>query len=442
MKKLNFFWMMMVALVMATSFTACKDDDDDPVNPDPGPEVPVEEETPYHFDLTVTVGRQGGMGRDVTTIMQSVAALDGGPMIDFRNKGAEINADYSMEAIVKGKYYYQVPVSADRFTKFQFVDNQVKVVQEQKFVGNTYITRQYTHSWINDSTLVIMAATGDKTGVQWTKLNANTMAIIAEGKLNISVEEGWETLTTSGVLAFRESDNTLFYFYYNKKGKGRTATNEPHFHVVAIDAASMNVIQNVVNSEATEMAGSAYGELLQNTVFFDEDDNLYLAAFNDTEAGEMGCLLRISKGKYNFDAGYNGFPNSDGKLLTVQYLGNGKVFTYSRDDSVTEDDGKGGTKAATGIDSYSHYYSVVDLKANTRTRMAFNGSAIPFSSGRFSQRSAFVKKENKVYFGVNTESANPCVYIYDVATGTVAKGVEIAEGYYFEQIRVLEEDKK
>ena len=69
MKKLNFFWMMMVALVMATSFTACKDDDDDPVNPDPGPEVPVEEETPYHFDLTVTVGRQGGMGRDVTTIM-------------------------------------------------------------------------------------------------------------------------------------------------------------------------------------------------------------------------------------------------------------------------------------------------------------------------------------------------------------------------------------
>ena len=25
---------------------------------------------PHHFDLTVTVGKQGGMGRDVTTIMQ------------------------------------------------------------------------------------------------------------------------------------------------------------------------------------------------------------------------------------------------------------------------------------------------------------------------------------------------------------------------------------
>ena len=26
---------------------------------------------PHHFDLTVTVGKQGGMGRDVTTIMQT-----------------------------------------------------------------------------------------------------------------------------------------------------------------------------------------------------------------------------------------------------------------------------------------------------------------------------------------------------------------------------------
>ncbi len=442
MKKINFLWMMLVALVMATSFTACKDDDDDPVTPETEPEVPVEEVTPYHFDLTVTVGKQGGMGRDVTTIMQSVAALDGGPMVDFRNKGAEINADYSMEAIVKGKYYYQVPVSADRFTKFQFVNNHVQVVQEQKFVKNTYNTRQYTHSWINDSTLVIMAASGDKKSVIWTKLNANTMAVVAEGTLNIGVEEGWELLTTSGILAYRQSDETLFYFYFNKKGSGRTASNEAHFHVVAIDAPSMSITQNIVNSEAAEMAGSAYGELLQNTVFFDENDNLYLAAFNDTDAGEIGCLLRISKGKFNFDAGYNGFPNPDGKLLTVQYLGNGKVFAYSRDDSVTEDDGKGGTKAATGIDSYSHYYSVIDLNAKTRTRLAFNGQAIPFSSGRFSQRSAFVKNENKVYFGVNTATANPCVYVYDVNSGNVTKGVEIAEGYYFEQIRVLEEDKK
>ena len=395
-------------------------------------------DVPHHFDLTVTVGKQGGMGRDVTTIMQSRNTLDGGATVDFKNAGCEINADYSMEMILKGKYYYQVPVSADRFVKLQFKDNKMQVVQAQPFRENTYNTRQYCHAWTGDNTLVIMAANGDKNAIVWTKLNTDDMSIISEGTLSLQVASGYDSFTTSGILAYRESDNKLFYFYYNKKGSGRTATNEPYFHIAVIDANTMAVEQDIINSEANEMAGSAYGELLQQTTFFDEKGNLYIVAFSDTEIGEEGKLLRISKGKYNFDAGYNGFPNSDGKLLTTQYLGNGKVFTYSRNDALTEDDGKGGTRKANQIDSYSHYYSVIDLNANTRTRMAINGSDIDYSSGRFSQRSAFDRGAGKLYFGVNTQSAAPCVYVYDIATGAVSKGVDVAEGYYFEQIRLVE----
>ena len=396
-------------------------------------------DVPHHFDLTVTVGKQGGMGRDVTTIMQSRTTLDGGPTVDFKNMGAEINADYSMEMILKGKYYYQVPVSADRFVKLQFVNNKMEVVQAQPFRENTYNTRQYCHAWTSDNTLIIMAANGDKNAIVWTKINTDDMSIISEGTLSLQVADGYDNFTTSGILAYRESDNKLFYFYYCKKGSGRTAKNEPNFHIAVSDANTMAVEQDIINSEANEMAGSAYGELLQQTTFFDEKGNLYLVAFSDTEIGEEGKLLRISKGNYNFDAGYNGFPNSDGKLLTTQYLGNGKVFTYSRNDALTEDDGKGGTRKANQIDSYSHYYSVIDLNANTRTRMAVNGSDIDYSSGRFSQRSAFDRGAGKVFFGVNTQNAAPCVYIYDVATGAVSKGVDVAEGYYFEQIRLVED---
>lgn len=435
MKRLNYFFMALVALMTAMTFTACDDNDD---KDDPKPV----EVTPYHYDLVVTVGKQGGMGRDVTTIMQTRDSLNVGPVVDFKNAGCEINADYSMEAIVKGKYYYQVPVSADRFVKMQFVNNKMQVVQAQPFKTNTYNCRQYCHAWTSDNTLVIMAANGDKNAIIWTKLNTDDMSILAEGTLSIKVAEGWESFTTSGILAYRQSDDKLFYFYYNKKGSGRKATNEEHFHVAVINATTMAVEQDNINTEANEMAGSAYGELLQQTTFFDENDNLYLATFNDTDQGEMGKLLRISKGKYNFDTGYDGFANADGKLLTVQYLGNGKVFTYSRNDALTEDDGKGGTRAATQIDSYSHYYSVIDLNAKTRTRMKYNSADIDYSSGRFSQRSAYDKNNDKVYFGVNTLNARPCVYVYDVKTGTVSKGVEIVEGYYFEQIRLMEGEKQ
>ena len=109
----------------------------------------------------------------------------------------------------------------------------------------------------------------------------------------------------------------------------------------------------------------------------------------------------------------------------MEYLGNGKVLGYAREDAL-----------GTSIDSYSHYYTIIDLNSKTNTPIRCNGAQLPYSGGRFSQRTAVVN--GKAYIGVNPENSNPCIYIYDIATGNTVKGVEIAEGYYFEQIRVLE----
>ncbi len=429
MKKLKFFHSAMVALALTAAFASCSNDDNEDQAPVPEEQIPVA--PVVHYDLTVTVDKHGGMGRDVTTIMQSRERLDAGDVVNFENIGAEINADYTMEAITRGKYYYQVPNSEDRFVKLQFKDNKMHVVQAQPFKENTYNKRQYTHTWLNDNTLIIMAANGNKNAIVWTKLKTDDMTIISEGTLDLALEGDWDSFTTSGILAYRQNDNKLFYFYYMKKGTGRKATKETNFRVAVINAETMAVEQKSQCPFAAEIAGSAYGELLQQTTFSDEQGNLYLAAFSDTEIGEEGKLLRIKVGEYNIDADFNGFPNSDGKLLTTQYLGNGKVFCYSRHDDKAN--------LGTDIDSYAHYYSVVDMNANTRTRMSFGGTEIPYSSGRFSQRSAFNSKENKVYFGVNIQTSQPQIYVYDVATGNVTEGVKVAEGYYFEQIRIMED---
>lgn len=385
---------------------------------------------PHHFDLTVTVGKQGGMGRDVTTIMQSREKLDAGAVVDFKNVGAEINADYTMETIVKGQYYYQVPVSSDRFVKLQFKDNKMNVVQAQPFKENTYKARNYTHAWTDDNTLVIMSTDGDHKNVIWTKLNTTDMTIIAEGTLPIQVAEDYNVLTTSGALTYRKSDNKLFYFYYNKKstsGSNKTS-NEPFFRIAVINAETMAVEQEIVNKEAEQMTPSAYGELLQQTIFFDENDNLYLSAFTKSGKVNVGSLLRIKKGEFDFEPGYNAFPDAQGKLLTVQYLGGGKALAYAGD-----------TSLGTGIDNYAYYYSIIDLNKKEVTRMAYNGEDIPYSSGSFSQRSAVDLSEGKAYFGVNTETAQPQIYVYDIKTGEVTEGVKVAEGYYFEQIRIVED---
>ena len=421
MKKLSFLHSAMAALMLAAAFTSCSKDDDESSQP---AEEPA---TPYHYDLTVTIGNHGGMGQDKQGhLTMSLTALnDVLKTVDFEGQGSEIS-DYTMEAICKGKYMYQVPVSADRFSKLQFKNNKIEVIQEQKFKDNTFSPRNYTHAWINDNTLVIMASDGDNKEIIWTKLNTDNMTIIGEGKLAVPAKEGYTVLTTSGLLTYRKSDNKLFYFYYWKTQK-RKGVVEPNFHIAVVNPETMAVEKDITNSEGEQMQGSAYGELLQNTIFFDNDDNLYISAFNEVDGKNIGRLLRIKNGETNFEAGYNAFPNAKGKLLTVQYLGGSKVLAYSGD-----------AAEGTNIGSMAYYYSIIDINTKTSTRLAYNGTDIPYSSGSFSQRSVYNSKENKAYFGVNT-SNEQAIYIYDVATEKVTKGLSLANGYYFDLIRVFED---
>lgn len=421
MKKISFFHSALAALALTVAFTSCSKDDE---NNNSTPPTPV---TPYHYDLTVSVGNHGGMGQDKQGhLTMSVASLSNPQTtITFVGSGSEIT-DYTMEAIYKGKYMYQVPVSADRFSKLQFKNNKMQVIQEQKFKENTYSSRNYTHAWINDNTLVIMASNGDNNKIIWTKLNTDDMSILAEGELAIPEKSGYTVLTTSGLLAYRKSDNKLFYFYYWKTKK-RNGVVEPNFHIAVVNPATMALEEDIVNSEGEQMQGSAYGELLQNTIFFDENDNLYLSAFNDVDGKNIGRLLRIKKGEFNFEAGYNAFPEAKGKLVSVIYLKDGKALAYSGD-----------AAAGTSIGSVAYYYSIIDVNTKKVTRLAYNGTEIPYSSGSFSQRAVYNSYENKGYFGVNTADEQ-AIYIYDVATGAVTKGASLAAGYYFEQIRIVED---
>lgn len=439
MKRISFYFTMLAALLLgATGMTSCSDDDDDnnvvTPQPEPEPEPAEHHDTitvfPYHFDLTVTAGNHGGMNKDKSHLTITIDSLTNAEAtIDFTGKGAEIT-DYTVESIVKGKYMYQVPNSNDRFSKLQFKDNKMVVVQEQPFVKNTYKARNYTHAWLNDNTLLIMSTNGEHTKVIWTKLNADDMTIVSEGELTIAPAEEYNVLTTSGILAYRQSDNKLFYFFYSKKetSGSKKTTNEPFFRIAVINPATMAVEQEIINKEAAQTTGSAYGELLQQTVFFDEKDNLYLAAFSTVSKKNLGQLLRIKKGEFDFEAGYNAFPDALGKLLTVQYLGSGKALAYAGDAS-----------EGTGIDDIAYYYAIIDVNSKTVSRLAYNGTDIPYSGGSFSQRSVYVARENKAYFGVNTADEQ-CIYIYDVATGSVTKGLSIANGYYFDQIRMFDDD--
>lgn len=400
--------------------SSCSDNEPGP-DPDPDPSIDKE----YHFDIWVALDRHGGMGRDVQTLVRSLASLDADqPTITFEGTGTEVNSILSLETIVKGKYYYQVPVSGDRFAKYLINNNSVVPVAERQFKSNTYTTRKYTHAWIDDNTLIIMAADGEATKIVWTKLNASDMTIIAEGTLDLPIPQGAASFTTSGILTYRAADNNLFYFYYGKTAGGRSKRVTPVMTAV-INPTTMDVKQNTTCFLDCDMVGSAYGELLQTTTIIDDNNNIYLACFTEAADGtETSHLLKIPAGQTSFDPAYDGFT-AGGKLISVMYLGGNNVMAYARRDEI-----------GAGIDDFSHYYTILNLSSCTATPVSFEGKQLPFSSGRFSSRMAYV--DNKAYIGVDPEGSNPQIFIYDTTTGKVTKGAEMAPGYYFEQIRVVD----
>jgi len=431
-------FILSVALVSIFVTSSCEE----PV-PDPDPEPEVVKD--YNYDLFVCAVKHGGMSKNKNgTYVRSVTALTADqPVVEFTGKGIDITENYTLESITRGRYYYQVPQRATGgFVKFHIERDAAgseTIVEDAEvpFKDNTFSARKYTHAWINDSTTLVLIGTDAKhTHIFWTKLNESDLAVQAEGTFDISLPEGYGSFSTAGLLTYRKSDGKLYYFYLTKPAAGMSEAATSLTHIAVIDPATMAVESDTVvpADVMEETAGSAYGELMQSMIMYDESDNLYLAGLKTLDGQEMGVLRRIPAGQKTFDAAWNGFQNPEGKLLTIQYLGGGKALCYSRDESL-------GTK----IDSRSHFYTIVNLANGSRERVQFNGKDLRYCGGRFSQRTALAN--GKAYIGVGgevdgteEEGEVPTIYIYDIKTGVVEKGVELSKGFCFDILRIMEKE--
>lgn len=420
-----------VAILSFLSMTSC-----DPTKKDPDPQPEYKE---CNFDLYVCAVKHGGMSQNKNgTYVRSIDSLEAGQArVEFTGKGVDITQDYTLESVTRGKYYYQVPQKATGgFVKFHIERNAAgdeTIVEDAEvpFKENTYYARKYAHAWLKDSsTLVVIGTDSKHTQIYWSKLAESNLAIQAEGKFDVTLPENYGSFSTTGLLTYRKADNKLFYFYMTKLNAGISdaATSVTHILVINPDTMAIESDTAVPFDIMEETAGSAYGELMQNMIMYDEAGTMYVAGLKTIDGKEMGILRRIKAGQKEFDASWNGFPNPEGKLLTIQYLGGGMALAYSRNEEL-------GTK----IDSESHFYSIINLADCTRDRVKYEGQPLRYCGGRFSQRTAIVN--GKAYIGVTEGSGEndyPTVYVYDIASKSVTKGVELSKGFCFDIIRAMD----
>ncbi|MDE5796460.1 MAG: hypothetical protein K2H75_05070 [Muribaculaceae bacterium] len=386
-----------------------------------------------HFDVWVTAGTSNG----TAYLVKNVNSLEEPQVISFENSGCDITGKLDQEIISKGQYYYEIPPTGDCFGKYQITNQGLVTVARRPFEKNVYRAYRYCHAWIDDHTLVIMSSDGDKTKALWTKLDTNNMTIIDEGEYNLTEMSGINALTTSGLLGYRKSDNKLIYFY------ARSAFAFEGFYAAFIDASTMEISTIAHENKEVIMAGTAYGELLQNKMAFDNNDNLYIACnyhldgFSSTTQ-QYGRIFRINRNETEFDPGYEGFRTDPsgtpdrGKILTIDYMGQNKLVLCIQDPEhcgvvIDPDDKNQGWG-----NNYNVYYCMLDIPSDVATEFKYEGKNLPYSQGTFAQRSFVLN--GKVYIGTNPKEEIPTIYVYDIRSTKMVKGAQIQEGFGFDRI--------
>lgn len=413
----------------------------------------------YHFDLLASVGATTGMSsKGVTSyLIRSVEPSDlANPdyTISYTGIGADImSAQLESEAFIyKGYYYEAAPKSNPWYGKYLINNEGATTIARFEMVSSVFQTRKYTHAIIAENEFVFIgsdkaSSKGSPNNIQWAKVkdNGTSFALEGEGVLDLTnatkelKKGGIVSFSTSGLAKYRSSDNTIIYCFTDK------ATDAaPGIYIAFIDAATME-IKNVVNeTRIDEMAGTAFGELQQDKMFMDENENLYIACGNQipetTQSSQQyGRLIRVNNGEYDTDKNYLGYPYDSGKILTVDYMGNNKVMMYVQDPyhcgvASTPTEYKGW-----GQNDFNSYYAVYDITTSERIELKYAGKPLPYSCGSFTDRVCYYN--GKCYVGTSPDESTgnlPTIYIYDVETGSVTKGATFASGFYFDRLSVVD----
>lgn len=415
---------VLLSALSLSALTSCNKSGIDTPTPEPNKEAGI------HFDIWMPTDPSVGMSSG-SYIVHRASNLESGEISPI-GTGAEVAANLTPNTIIRGKYYYQI-TKDKKFCKYLIHSDRVEEVSA--FPIADLKDRTYCHAWIDDRTVVLLGASGDAQKILWVKVDVEGMRELDKGILELkNTPPKGLSYTTSGLAAYRPSDGKILYSFHFK-GKGMTGSYGSTFYMAFVDAKTMKVEKEVSENRAEMMAGTAFGELRQSKSFFDEKGDYYLAC-NSVIPGivddrgkavttaQHGALLRIKDRQLEFDKSYNGYPLNTGKIITVNYLNNGKAILYMQNPAhATPANPVWNSKT----NPYVFYWLILDLQTKQITEL----KDVPYGDGNFSQLAVVMSQ--KVYIGNNTKDESS-IYIYDIATGKVTKGAKLTKGFTFERI--------
>lgn len=422
MKK-NFATLLISSLLTLGLLSSCGED-----TPNPTP-TPVEAEG---FDLWIPVKKATGKTQkeyDQNIIVRAKDLTKG--TISIKGKGADTGGTaLTPHIIYRDGYYYGVSREGN-FGKFE-VGSTVRTIKE--FPLPMIKDRQFSHAWLDRKTVVLVGSTGKQKEVSWARIDTQEMKLLDSGTLALKAPAEDEIFCASGLLGYRQSDNTLIFphIYIAKKRSDRAKMLRGEIYVAFIDAATMQVKSVDTDKRADWLGSMSFGDNRTCNTFTDKAGNFYFVAAKilkettrPSTTAQRSLILRVNSGAMETDKTYDAYDQPRGKIIDLTPVSDDEVMLYVQDPKQATPDNP---IWDSGKNRYVFFWQIMNLRTHKVRRI----EGVPLSVGNFSHFAA--PSAGKVFLGANVASGNSCIYIYDLKSGKVSKGAELEAGFEIERI--------
>src|SRR5215217_461984 len=351
------------------------------------------------------------MGRDGKEYLLETNSLDSGVIVP-EQKGAELDVKLiDRSVIVRNGYYYHYERKGASFVKYIVEGRKLNVVSAtplQQFSIENY-------QWLGGDTLLLTGlSTPDFSHVKYVLLNAVNMKKLAEGNMQIPAPSGRFDSMSIGFVK-PQNDKLLVGYTYHQQLSTSDYTTSDTTYISELSFPSMKLSGSTKDIRSTYPGGI---NTVQSSSFTDEQQNYY---FMDCPGLALGnrpelptSIMRIRAGEKKADPDYflNFSAAAGNHAYGMWYLGNHKAIVRAERKDLFKGLG----------DHYStpHFeFYITDLQTSVIKKLD-----LPLDKG--TRRECVLINKDVAYISVNSPEEGNFIWILDIRTGSLKKGLQLA----------------
>jgi len=351
------------------------------------------------------------LGKDNKEYILQTNTLDSGLLYPERD-GAELNVkEMDRDYIVKDGCYYHLNRKKASFSKYQL---KAKVLKEVSNIPVKDFSIE-NFQWLGKDTLLLTGLDDhDFAQVKYLLLQTAAMKVLSGGDIAIPRPSGKFSSMSVGFVEMRHKQLLMGYTYHENFGPSDYTTSDTTY-ITTVDYPGMKPLHTDKETRSTYPGGI---NTVQSYSFNDQQGDYYFMTCPGIALGNRPELptgiFRINKGSTATDKGY--FFDLSSAIQNHSYgmwdLGHHQVIVRSERKDLFKGLG----------DHYStaHFeFYVADLKQQTVHRLN-----LPLDKG--TRRECVIVKNDMAYISVNSSKEGNFIWLYNIRTGSLKKGLQLA----------------